>query len=122
MERELTRFETYGAAEAEIVFVAFGTVSRLVAEAIDLLAQEGVRAGMIRPVTLWPFPYGAFERISEKTKIVISVELSMGQLITDVKMGVCGKVPVGLINRTGGIVPTSNEIVDRALKLLKELT
>ena len=119
MEEEITRYETYGDMDSEIIFVAFGTMSRLVAEAIDLLAERGVGAGMIRPVTLWPFPYAAFDNLSGRTELVISAELSMGQLVTDVMMGVCGKVPVGLINRTGGVVPTSLEIADRAVKQLQ---
>ncbi|NLT40560.1 MAG: 3-methyl-2-oxobutanoate dehydrogenase subunit VorB [Clostridiales bacterium] len=121
MEKELVRYETYGEPDPEIVFVAFGTVARLVAETMDILAERGYKAGMIRPVTLWPFPFDAFARISDKTRLVVSVELSMGQLLTDVKAAVCGRVPVGLINRTGGVVPTPVEIADRAIKQLKAL-
>jgi len=122
MEKELVSWQTYGDLdEAEIVFVAFGTMSRLVAESIEMLAEDGIKAAMVRPITLWPFPYEAFSKLGAKTKIVISAELSMGQMLTDVKMGVQGKVPTGLINRVGGIVPTSVEIVERAKKLLEQL-
>ncbi len=121
MEKELVRYETYGPSDPEIVFAAFGTVSRLVIETMEILAERGVRAGMIRPLTLWPFPFEAFDSISDKTRLVVSVELSMGQLFTDVKAAVSRRVPVGLINRTGGIVPTPVEIADRAIKLLEAL-
>jgi len=118
-EEKLVRYKTQGLEDAEIVFVAFGTMSRLCAEAIDLLAEQGIKAGMIRPISLWPYPDKAFDEIGDKAKIVISTELSMGQMLTDVKAAVKGRWPVGLIHRTGGVVPSSLEIVDRAKKLLE---
>ncbi|MDD5832203.1 MAG: 3-methyl-2-oxobutanoate dehydrogenase subunit VorB [Clostridiales bacterium] len=120
-ERELVRYKTVGLEDAEIVFVAFGTMSRICAEAIELLEEQGVKAGLIRPISLWPFPKAAFDEIGAKTKLVISTELSMGQMIEDVKMACAGRWPVGLINRTGGIVPSSREVADRALKALQEV-
>ena len=120
-ERELVRYNTMGLDDAEIVFVAFGTMSRLCAEAIELLAEKGVKAGMIRPISLWPYPDAAFDEIGPKTKLLISTELSMGQMIQDVKTAAAGRWPVKLISRTGGVVPSSLEIVDRALKLLGEV-
>ena len=117
--QELVRYKTQGLEDAEIVFVAFGTMSRLCAEAIELLEEQGIKAGLIRPISLWPFPDAAFDEIGPKTKVVISTELNMGQMITDVKAAVNGRWPVGLINRTGGIVPSSLEIVVRAKKLLE---
>ena len=120
-EKELVRYEACGLEDADIVFVAFGTVARLCRETIELLAEQGIKAGLIRPISLWPFPYEAFEKICPKTKVVISVELSMGQMIDDVKMGVCGRLPVKLIHRVGGLVPTSVEVKDEALKILGDL-
>ena len=117
--KELVRYKTMGLDEAEIVFVAFGTMSRLCAEAIELLEAQGIKAGLIRPISLWPYPDAAFDEIGPKAKIVISTELNMGQMLTDVKAAVAGRWPVGLINRTGGIVPSSLEIVERAKKLLE---
>lgn len=119
-EKELVRYESSGLEDAEIVFVAFGTVARLCRETIELLSERGIKAGLIRPISLWPFPYSAFDEISPKTKVVISTELSMGQMIDDVKMGVCGRKPVRLIHRVGGLVPTTLEIRDRALEILGE--
>ena len=118
-EKELVRYKTQDLEDAEIVFVAFGTMSRLAAEAIELLGEQGIKAGMIRPISLWPFPNEAFDQIGPKTKIVISTELNMGQMITDVQLAAKGRWPVGLINRTGGIVPSSLEIVERAKNLLE---
>ena len=119
-EKELVRYKSQGLEDAEIVFVAFGTMSRLCAEAVELLAEKGIKAGMIRPISLWPFPDKAFDEIGDKCKIVISTELSMGQMLADVKSAVAGRWKCGLINRTGGIVPSSLEIVERAIKLWEE--
>ncbi|MBQ6539478.1 MAG: 3-methyl-2-oxobutanoate dehydrogenase subunit VorB [Oscillospiraceae bacterium] len=119
-EKELVKYETSGLEDAEVVFVAFGTVARITREAIEILAAKGVKAGLIRPISLWPFPAEAFDHLSPKTKVVISTELSMGQMIDDVERSVSGRCPVRLIHRVGGIVPTSLEVVDHAMKILGE--
>ncbi|MBQ6373196.1 MAG: 3-methyl-2-oxobutanoate dehydrogenase subunit VorB [Clostridia bacterium] len=121
MEKELQRVECVGLEDAEVVFVAFGTMARLAREAIEILAEQGIKAGMIRPISLWPFPYSAFEKISDRTKVVISVELSMGQLMQDIKLGVQGRQPVRLIHRVGGMLPTSIEVVEKTKKILEEV-
>jgi len=120
-EEELKRVETAGLEDADIVFVAFGTVARITREAIELLGGQGIKAGLIRPISLWPFPYEAFDSIPDRVKVVISTELSMGQLIQDVKIGVGKRFPVKLISRTGGIIPTSLEIAERAKNILDEI-
>lgn len=119
-EKELVRYETINLEDADVVFVAFGTLARITREAMEILETKGIKAGLIRPISLWPFPAEAFEQISSKTKVVISNELSMGQMIDDVERCVKGKHPVRLIHRAGGIVPTSLEIVDKAMKILGE--
>ena len=120
-EKELVRVETMGVEDADVVIVAFGTVARIAKEAIELLAEKGVKAGLIRPISLWPFPYDAFDKITSKTKVVISAELSMGQLIQDVRIGVGKRFPIKLLNRTGGMIPTSLEIAERTKKILDEV-
>ena len=121
MEAELERCETENLEDAEVVFVAFGTMARLAREAMEILAEQGVKAGLVRPISLWPFPYGVFDGLSPRTKVVISTELSMGQLIQDVRLGVQGRRPVKLISRTGGMLPTSLEIVEKTRKILEEV-
>lgn len=116
-EKEMCRYDNYNLEDADIVFVAFGMVSRITKEAIEILAEQNIKAGLIRPISLWPFPYKAFDALGEKTKVVISTEMSMGQMIDDVRMGVCGRYPVELIHRTGGIIPTSIEIAEKAKKI-----
>ncbi|MDR2600178.1 MAG: 3-methyl-2-oxobutanoate dehydrogenase subunit VorB [Oscillospiraceae bacterium] len=120
-EKELTRVETVGIEDADVVLVAFGTMARIVKEAIDMLAAQGIKAGLIRPISLWPFPYATFDKLTDKTKVVISAELSMGQMIQDVKLGVKDRFPVKLLNRTGGMIPTSLEITERTAAILKEI-
>lgn len=120
-KKSLCRYESSGIEDAEIVFVAFGTVARITKEAIELLSEQGIKAGLIRPISLWPFPYKAFDELGKKTKVVISAELSMGQMIDDVRMGVCGRYPVELIHRTGGIIPTSLEIAEKARKIYNDV-
>ena len=121
MEQELQKVECDNIEDAEVVFVAFGTMARLAREAMEILQSQGIKAGLIRPISLWPFPYSAFDALTDKTKVVISTELSMGQLIEDVRLGVKGRFPVKLIHRTGGMLPTSIEIVDKTKKILEEV-
>ena len=120
-EQELVKWQEYDLEDAEVVFVAFGTVSRLCLEAMELLGEQGIKAGLIRPISLWPYPYQAFDRLGSKTKLVVSAELSMGQMLEDVKLGVRGRWPVALVHRTGGIVPGSREIAEKAKQLLEGL-
>jgi 2-oxoglutarate ferredoxin oxidoreductase subunit alpha len=122
METELARYETENLKGAEVVFVAFGTTARICREACEILSAQGVKAGLIRPLSLWPFPEKAFDEIDfGATKAVISAELSMGQMITDVKLALNGRLPVYLAHRTGGMVPTSPEVAARAKAVLEGL-
>ena len=121
MEKELERVECENLDGAEVVFVAFGTMARLAREAMELLEAQGIKAGLIRPISLWPFPYAAFDNLSGATKAVVSVELSMGQMLQDINLGVKGRVPVRLIHRVGGMLPTSLEVVEKTKKILEEV-
>ena len=91
----------------------------MVLEAMEILAKEGIKAGLIRPKTLWPFPDYAFEQIGESTKQVIAVELSMGQMIQDVKLALDGRLPVDLINKVGGVLLDPEEIAERTKKIME---
>jgi 2-oxoglutarate ferredoxin oxidoreductase subunit alpha len=120
-EKELARVEMIDVEDADIVFTAFGTLARITKEAIELLGEQGIKAGLIRPISLWPFPYDAFDMITDKTKVVISAELSMGQLVQDVQIGVGKRFPIKIISRTGGMIPTSLEIAERAKSILESI-
>ena len=114
-EETLCRYASDDVSDADIVLVAFGTTARIAREAIGLLAKDGLKAALIRPISLWPFPYKAFDTVNyQKTRVVISAELSMGQMIDDVRMGVAGRAPVRLIHRTGGMVMSSPELAANA--------
>ena len=119
-ERELQDWEEVMLDDAEVVFVAYGSTSRVAKEAIQALRAEGIKVGMIRPKTLWPFPAKAFEKLGDNVKHVISVELSKGgQLMHDVKYVLGGKYPVSLINRYGGMLLDPDEVVARTKEILE---
>ncbi len=114
------RVEEYNLEGAEIVFAAYGTVARIVKNAIRALEKEGIKAGLIRPITLWPFPKESYLKAAEmnSVKAFLSVEMSMGQMVEDVELSVKGKKPVYFYGRPGGAVPTPKAIVDEAKKIL----
>ena len=111
IEETETMYEEYKMEDAEICVVAFGVASRVSKNAIDEARAMGIKAGMIRPITLWPFPKKALLKASEKVKKFISVELSMGQMIEDISLAVKCRREVLLCNRTGGMIPTTAEVV-----------
>ena len=120
-EKELLRVESFGLEDADVVIVAYGIVARIAKEAIELLSENGIKAGLLRPISLWPFPYDEFKKITANTKVVVSAELSMGQLIQDVRLGVNDRFPVRLVGRTGGVIPSSLEVAQRINKILDEI-
>jgi 2-oxoglutarate ferredoxin oxidoreductase subunit alpha len=120
IEKNEVKVETYNLEGAEIVFAAYGTTARIVKNAINTLAKEGIKAGLIRPITLWPYPSKAFEEAAEQAsvKMFLSVEMSMGQMVEDVRLAVNGKKPVHFYGRTGGMFPTPKDIVAEVKKLI----
>jgi len=113
-----TQSEEYMTADAEIIFAAYGIVSRVCKAAVDLLREKNVKAGLFRPITLSPFPTGAIERLcgNKNLREFIAVELSMGQMIEDIRLAVNGRKPVKLINRVGGNLMTPEDIVAAVLE------
>lgn len=109
------RFETLHTDDAEYVFVAFGSVARVAEKAIELAREEGIRVGLFRPITLWPFPETQLASLAQGKKGLLVVEMNAGQMVEDVRLAVEGKVPVAHFGRQGGIVPEPEEIV-KALK------
>ena len=93
--------------------------SRVTRAAIRLLEKEGIKAGLLRPITLWPFPVEALNRAASHAKNFLVVEMSMGQMVDDVKLAIDCKVPVHFYGRTGGIIPTPKEVLGEIKKLLK---
>ena len=110
------RYETYMADDAEYIFVAFGCSSRISEAAVDLLREEGIKAGLVRPITLFPFPSKKLAELSESVKSMMTLELNMGQMVEDVRLAVNGKCPVGFYGRQGGNIFTPEEIVEEFKK------
>lgn len=110
------RCELYQAEDAEVLLVGYGISGRLARTAVDELRARGVRAGLLRPITLFPFPVNELRRL--RAKQLIAVEMSCGQMIDDVKLAINCDRPVHLINRMGGNIPGTGEIVERTLKLI----
>lgn len=111
IEENETMYESFMMDDAEICIAAFGIAARVSKNAIMAARAEGIKVGMIRPITLWPFPKKPFAEAADKVKSFISVELSMGQMIEDIKLASGCKKPVTLCNRTGGMIPSPEEVL-----------
>jgi 2-oxoglutarate ferredoxin oxidoreductase subunit alpha len=112
------RFEEYKMDDAEYAITAFGTVARIAKTTIELARKEGLRVGLIRPITLYPFPEKVIENRASNVKFFFDTEMNEGQMLEDVKLAVNGKKPVYFHGRLGGIVPTAEEILDEFKKHL----
>ncbi len=121
IEKSEQLYEEYLTSDAEIIIVAFGIAARVSKNAIDAARKEGVKVGMIRPITLWPFPKKAFKKTIGKAKKYISVELSMGQMIEDVELATEFSAPVELCNRVGGMIPDPDMVLAAIKKAAKEV-
>ena len=109
------RYETQKMDDADYVIVAFGSAARIAEKAMELAAEQGIKAGLFRPITLWPFPEKEIVAAAKGKKGVLVVEINAGQMVEDVRLSVNGTVPVAHFGRLGGIVPEPDEIVN-ALK------
>ena len=109
------RYEAIDVEDADIVLVAYGTTARIAKTAMAKAKEKGYKVGIIRPITLWPFPFEAFEKALSKNtdKTFLAVEMSMGQMVEDVRLAVNGRANVEFFGRTGGVVPTSKEILEK---------
>ena len=119
IEKNEAMWEDYMMEDAEICVVAFGIASRVAKNAVAEARKAGIKVGLIRPITLWPFPTKALKAAADKVKSFISVELSMGQMIEDVKLATESKRPVMLCNRAGGMIPTPDEVLSAIHKAEK---
>lgn len=114
-EEKEVRYEMIQCEDAEYLFVAYGSSARICQKSIELARKEGIKVGLLRPITLWPFPSKILKELSKQVKGILSVEMSAGQMIEDVKLAVECKIPVQHFGRFGGIIPTPSEVLD-ALK------
>ena len=112
IEEHETMYEEYMMDDAEICIAAFGIAARVSKNAVNEARKQGIKVGMIRPITLWPFPTAPFAKAAEQVKQIITVELSMGQMIDDVRLATGCKVPVTLCNRVGGMIPSPEQVLE----------
>lgn len=110
------RWEEINTADADIILVAYGITARIALSALEMARAEGLKVGMVRPMTLWPFPAPALAKVAEKAKAFVVVELSAGQMVEDVELAIRCSKPVHFYGRTGGMLPDPNEIYAEILK------
>lgn len=118
IEENEVMYEAEGVEDAELVLVAYGTPARIAMNAMQQLASKGHKVGLIRPITLWPFPKKVFETLPANVKNVLVCELSMGQLVHDVRLFVKDEIGVHHYGRAGGMIFTPEEIIDKALDIV----
>jgi 2-oxoglutarate/2-oxoacid ferredoxin oxidoreductase subunit alpha len=117
IERDEVRCEEYLVEDSEIVLVAYGIMARIARSAIDAARESGIRVGMIRPITLWPFPTEPVSKAAEPFRVLLTLEMSAGQMFDDVRLAVAGKAPTLFYGRTGGTIPTVDEVLEQIRKL-----
>jgi pyruvate/2-oxoacid:ferredoxin oxidoreductase alpha subunit len=114
IEKNELLFEEFMLDDADHVLIGFGIVSRVLKTAVEKLRDENIKAGMLRPITLFPFPKAKIDEIARRIKNILVVEMNNGQMLEDVRLAVCGQTPVMFYNRMGGVVPNTEEIVLQA--------
>ena len=113
-----TRWEEYLMEDAEYAVVAYGATSRIARSAVNTAREQGIKVGLIRPITLWPYPSAPIDAAAARgVKAFLAVEMSMGQMVDDVRLAVNGRAPVGFFGRTGGIIPTPAEVLGEIKKM-----
>ncbi len=117
IEKNEVEYETYLTEDADIVIAAFGTVARIAKSAINDLRAEGVKVGLFRPITVWPFPYGELADAVKGAKAILDVEVNEGQMMEDVRLAVNGSLPVHYFGHCGSQMPTTDEIKAEILKI-----
>ena len=116
IEKNEVRFEAHQCEDADYILVAFGSIARICEKAMEAARQEGLKVGVLRPITLFPFPTEEIKQLTQKVKGFLTVEMSAGQMVEDVRLAVNGAVPVEFYGRMGGVIPSAEEI----LAVLKE--
>lgn len=113
------RYESMNTEDADYLFVAYGLCARICQKAMDLAREKGIKVGLLRPITLYPYPYKQLEALAPQLKLVLSVELNSGQMVEDVRLAVNGSVPVEFYGRLGGMMPTPESIVQHLETLIQ---
>ncbi len=112
IEKNEVRYEEINCDDADYIIVAYGTSARISQKSMDIAREKGIKVGIFRPISLWPFPKKALRQLSERVKGILAVEMSAGQMVEDIRMHAVESTPVEHYGRMGGVIPTPNEIVD----------
>lgn len=105
------RFESIRTEDADYIIVAYGLAARVAHRAVEIAREKGIRVGLLRPITLWPYPYPVIRELAKRTMGMLVIEMNSGQMVEDVRLGVEGRVPVEFYGRMGGIIPSPDEVV-----------
>ncbi|MBR2180323.1 MAG: 3-methyl-2-oxobutanoate dehydrogenase subunit VorB [Oscillospiraceae bacterium] len=119
IEKNEVRYEAVNVEDADVVVVAYGTTSRIVKSVLEECDKEGLKVGLIRPITLWPYPFEAFDKINPECKGILCTEMSLGQMIDDVRIAANGRWKTHFYGRTGGMVPQPDDIKAEIMKILR---
>ena len=119
IEEKEVRYEEFMTDDAEYLFVAYGTSARLCQKALQMARAEGIKAGLLRPITLFPYPKKRLNELADRIKGMLSVEMSAGQMVEDVMLSVNGKTKVGHYGRMGGMIPTPEEVLENLKSFIK---
>ena len=117
IEKNEVLYEAYMTEDADYVITAFGTVARIAKSAINELREQGIKVGLFRPITVWPFPYKELAEASKNAKALLDVEANEGQMLQDVKLAINGAKPVEYFGHCGSLMPTTDEIVAKILEM-----
>lgn len=119
IETNEVRWEEYATEDAELVVVAYGTMGRICRTVVRRARKEGLRVGLFRPITLWPFPHAPLRRLAERIPVILTVELSAGQMWEDVRLAVEGRAQTPFYGEFGGVVPTPDEVLSEVKKYVR---
>ena len=119
IEETEVRFEEYKTEDAEYLIVAFGSAARIAKKVIAIAREQGIKVGLLRPITLWPFPTKRIAELGKKVKGILSLEINAGQMIEDIRLAVECKVPVEYYGRLGGIIPEPEEVVAKIKTMIR---
>ncbi len=120
VKKNEVRFEEINTGDAEYLMVAYGLCARICHKAVNIAREKGIKVGLLRPITLFPFPTEKLNKLAESMKLMLTVELNAGQMVEDVRLSVNGKVPVEFYGRLGGMLPNPDEIVNKLENLIKK--
>jgi 2-oxoglutarate ferredoxin oxidoreductase subunit alpha len=112
------RYEEFSCEDADYLIIAFGTSARISQKVVELAREEGIKVGLLRPITLFPFPTNEIKAYASQVKAMLTVELNAGQMVDDVRLAVNGQVPVEHYGRLGGIIPTPDEVLEAMKRLI----